>query len=200
MARRSDHSKQQIKEMAISAARELIREQGLPALSARKIAKQIGYTPGTLYLVFKNLDELILHINAITLQQLYHQLQNATKRCTTPQQCILTLGQEYLNFATENKHLWRAIFDHNLPENEIAPEWFQAHITRLYQLVEKQLKQLDLKIDTHLAANALWSGVHGVCVLGFDFLNRQEQSESDIKVLVDSLISNYLKGLMHHGT
>ena len=195
MARRSDHSKEQIKQMAINAARELIREKGLSSLSARKVATQIGYTPGTLYLVFKNQDELILHINAITLEQLYQQLSASIKPGSSPQNCILQLGQEYLNFATQNKHLWRAIFDHSLPDGDIAPDWFQAHIVRLYELVENQLKQLNLNIDTHLAANALWSGVHGVCVLGFDFLNRQEQSENDIKALVESLINNYLKGL-----
>jgi len=196
MARRSDHSQEEIREMAIKASRSIIIRKGLSALSARKIASEIGYTPGTLYLIFKNQDDLILHINAITLQDLHKQLVSAIKRCRKPESCILKLGHEYVRFAVENRYLWNAIFEHRLPDGQKLPGWFRVHIERLYNLVEVQLESFNntKRFDTHLAATALWSGVHGICVLGLTD-KIENSNEKLIQSLVDSLINNYLAGL-----
>ena len=170
--------------------------KGIAALSARKIASEIGYTPGTLYLVFSNQDELVLHINAITLQDLYQQLAAAASRCRKPESCILRLGHEYVRFAIENRHLWNAVFEHRLPEGQHPPTWFQKHIVKLYGLVESQLEKManGKRFDTHLAATALWSGVHGICVLGLND-KIEHSNEKLLQTLVDSLIHNYLAGL-----
>ncbi len=196
MARRSDHSQDEIRKMAIKASRDIIAHKGLSALSARKIAREIGYTPGTLYLVFKNQDDLILHINAVTLQDLYNELTNATARCRKAESCILKMGHAYVHFAVKHRHLWGAIFEHHLPEGQEVPAWFQKYVKQLYALVETQLKKFHTakRFDPHLAATALWSGVHGVCVLGLTD-KIENSNEKLIQSLVDSLISNYLAGL-----
>jgi len=49
MGRRNDHTRKDIKEMAISASLELIEERGFSGLSTRKVASKIGYSVGTLY-------------------------------------------------------------------------------------------------------------------------------------------------------
>lgn len=196
MARRSDHTKEQIQEMAIRASRHLIAKNGLPSLTARKVAKEIGYTPGTLYLVFENLDDLIVHVNAMTLDDMYVKLEASQARCKKPETCILKLGHEYIDFALANWHLWNAVFDHKLPEGQKPPEWFHEKVLKLYGLVENQLAGIGLKKsqNTNLATNALWSGVHGICVLGLnnDF---EDNSQEAVKALVDSLITNYLYGI-----
>ena len=66
MARRSDHTKDELKDIILSASRKIIEKEGFQNLSARKIATAIKYAPGTLYNFCKNLDELILQINAQT--------------------------------------------------------------------------------------------------------------------------------------
>ena len=67
MARRKDHSHEQLHTMATDAARELAEEEGLRGITARRIADKIGYSAGTLYNVFENLDDLIVHLNGSTL-------------------------------------------------------------------------------------------------------------------------------------
>ncbi len=74
MARRSDHSREEIKELALNATEEIVAEAGFQALSARKVASAIGYTVGTIYLVFKNLDDLIMQVNARTLETLFKEV------------------------------------------------------------------------------------------------------------------------------
>ena len=70
MARRNQHSREELQALAIDAVRELVAEHGLAKLSVRKVAEKIRYTPGMLYHVFANLDDLILHANAATLDTL----------------------------------------------------------------------------------------------------------------------------------
>ncbi|MGB2336434.1 MAG: TetR/AcrR family transcriptional regulator, partial [Alcanivorax sp.] len=75
MARRNQHSREELQALAIDAVRELVVEQGLGKLSVRKVAEKIRYTPGMLYHVFANLDDLILHANAATLDTLLGDMQ-----------------------------------------------------------------------------------------------------------------------------
>ena len=70
MGRRSDHSRDELYVMALDAAESIVREDGFPALTARKVAARIGYTAGTLYNIFRNQDDLIIHLNARTLGRL----------------------------------------------------------------------------------------------------------------------------------
>ncbi len=74
MARRSDHSREQLADMALAAAAALAERDGLRGVTARGIAREIGYTVGTLYNVFDNLDDLLRHMNAATMDALYEHV------------------------------------------------------------------------------------------------------------------------------
>ena len=197
MARRSDHSKEQIKEMALDAAQELAAKDGMSGISARKITSAIGYTVGTLYLEFKNLDDLLLHVNARTLDSMYKELKQASEQCQSPTDCILAIGRAYVNFATQNPHQWNMIFEHRLAEDEQAPHWFIQKVDVAFELVEQQLKKLmsnhSSEKITH-TSRALWCSVHGICALAVT--SKLESSDAAyIQGLTDSLIKYFLAGL-----
>ena len=71
MARRADHTREELHRMALDAAREIVDAEGLRGIKARKIMDKIGYTVGTLYQLFDDLDDLIVHMNTETLDALY---------------------------------------------------------------------------------------------------------------------------------
>ncbi|MDH5325970.1 MAG: TetR/AcrR family transcriptional regulator [Gammaproteobacteria bacterium] len=210
MARRSDHSKDEIREMALAAASALADRHGLSGISARKVATDIGYTVGTLYLVFKNLDDVILHVNAQTLDQLFSQLREATQDCKEPTQCILAMARAYVGFATRYPKRWSMVFEHNLPEGEPVPDWLALKVNDMFELVETQLISLippqheigvggsDLvnnsTSERQQVSRTIWCGVHGICALAVTGKLEIGGAES-INVLTDSLIKNYLAGL-----
>ena len=68
MARRNEHSLIELKAIVLNAAETIITEEGFAALTIRKIAMEMGYTVGSIYMVFASRAELILHINARTLE------------------------------------------------------------------------------------------------------------------------------------
>jgi len=195
MARRSDHSRDEIRTMALVAAEGLIAEQGFSGLSARKVAAAIGYTVGTLYLVFRNLDDLILQVNERTLDALFSCLQEALE-ASAEGEGALALGLAYLHFATEAPRRWGAVFDHHLPEGEVPPPGYLAKVERFFTLLEGVLRGLaPARSDAEIAraARALWSGVHGVCILGLTG-RLDPVSGGELELLVASLVRNYLAG------
>ena len=74
MGRRSSHTPQQIRALILDAAQEIIEAQGLAGLSAREIARRIGYSPGTIYNLFANLDDVVLNVEARVLDALDRRL------------------------------------------------------------------------------------------------------------------------------
>jgi len=196
MARRSDHSREELREMALSAAEQIVVEQGFEGLSARKVAAAIGYTVGTLYLVFENLDDLILHINARTLDRLHTRMTASQAQCNDASNCLLQLGQVYIHFADEDPHRWAMVFEHRFSEDQVVPAWYQEKIARMFALVEEGLEPLAGQ-HTHdeitQAARALWGGVHGICILALND-NLGVTGVDSVQDLTQTLITNYLKG------
>jgi len=196
MARRSDHSREELREMALSAAEQIVVEQAYEGLSARKIAAAMGYTVGTLYLVFENLDDLILQLNARTLDRLHARMSESEPASVDSQEYVLQLGQAYIRFADEHPHLWAMVFEHRLSEDRELPEWFQLKITRMFAMVETGLEPLAKnrsRREITQAAGALWGGVHGICILALtDKLGIS--GVNSVQELTRSLITNYLKG------
>lgn len=195
MARRSEHSQEQIREMVLNAAEAIVIEKGVNALTVRKIAVQIGYTVGSIYMVFANMQDLIMHIKLRTLEQLTEQL--TVDAAETPEQQIQALASHYLLFAQQHFNRWQIMFDSNLDNTIELPQSYQAKIEQLFLPLENLFQQLKPQASAeqvNLIARALWSGVHGICVL---YLNGSlgrvgvENAESAVKLLVDTVIGGW---------
>ena len=196
MARRSDHSREEIREMALSAAEEIVADNGYEGLSARKVAAAIGYTVGTLYLVFDNIDDLILNINARTLDRLHDRMEQSQRDSDNATDSLLRLGQAYILFANEDPHRWAMVFEHRFSEQRDVPEWYQKKISRMFAMVEESLAPLAGKRSRKKvteAARALWGGVHGICILALSDTLGVAGVDS-VQQLTRSLITNYLEG------
>lgn len=196
MGRRNDHSREEFREMALQAAENYISAGGLRGLSTRKIAKTIGYTVGSLYLAFRNFDDIVIQINGRTLDLMYKVLSQVTKQNDTPIDNILALGHAYTQFAATHLHLWQTIFDHRLPEGKTSPQDYVERVERLLNMVEQQLARLSpgsTAAQRRLAAAALWSSAHGACSLALSDKLANSGIDS-AHLLVESVILHYLAG------
>ena len=202
MARRSDHSREELREMTLTAAENIVVEQGYEGLSARKVATAIGYTVGTLYLVFENLDDLILHINARTLDRLHARMTESQANSGDAVDYLLQLGEIYIRFANDDPHRWAMVFEHRFSEDRVVPAWYQEKIARMFAMVEEGLEPLATnrpQLEVTQAARALWGGVHGICILAITD-NLGIVGVDSVQDLTQSLISNYLKGFTSHSS
>jgi AcrR family transcriptional regulator len=196
MARRSDHSREEIQAMAIEAAIDILNKEGPGSLSTRKVARAIGYTVGTLYLVFKNLDDLILHVNAATLDELQADLIAVADDKLEPVDSLKGMALAYFHFAQDHFARWSLLFTHQLADEAEIPEWFDAKVTAVFENVIIPLHEIRPDCDEKTClqtAREIWSGVHGACDLGLKG-KLSLGGEYKAELMIESLVENYLIG------
>lgn len=196
MGRRSVHTAEELRELILSASTELIEANGLSGLSAREIARRIGYSPGTLYNVFENLDDLVLTIEGRLLDRLDLALSLVSQTGNATQN-VVKLAQAYIDFTHDNPRLWNLLFEHHLPPGRDVPQWYQQKLEGLLTRVEAALTPLLGSADSgsrKRAARVLWAGVHGITSLSTTEKLSIVSSES-ARDLVDDLVASYLRGL-----
>lgn len=199
MGRRNDHSREEIREMALDAGLELLETEGISAVSARKIAARINYTVGTLYLVFENLDDLILQVNLRTLNLMRERMRACIDADLEPVAQLKKIADVYLRFAQKHQSRWRLVYEHASEiRNEVYTEYMQVSQGML-MLVENQLGKLnqgDSQLDDRtiaMQARALWGGVHGICMLSLS--GKLDHGDFPIGDMTDLLIEQFVYGL-----
>ncbi|MFT4908306.1 MAG: AcrR family transcriptional regulator [Oleispira sp.] len=199
MARRKDHSPEELKAWVISSVLEFLQQQSAQALSLRQVAKMVGYSPGTLINLFGSYAHLLLAVNACTLDQISARLEKKLTETDNlnAQQQLLLFAQEYLAFAQQHTFQWRLVFEHRLDEE--VPDWQQNRINQLFELIELRLIALssNAKPDQlQQASRTIWASVHGICMLQVDNKIFASANIDGLSIsgegMIKSLINNYL--------
>lgn len=196
MARRSDHSRDELYSLAMDAARKIVETRGFEALTARSVADAIGYSPGTLYNVFDNFDALIVHLNGGTLDNLYYELSSVPRK-GQPAQDLRALLATYIGFQEANPNLWTALFGYSLAPGHPLPDWYTTKVERVLGLVEAALEPLFApgeQEDLGNAARILWASVHGICSLSLAGKLRTVSTQS-LEEMTETLMACFVYSL-----
>lgn len=164
MARRSDHSPEELKGMILAEGHRHLSEVGYSRFSAREVARRVGYTVGTLYHVFGTLDRLMFEINTITFRLWADLLE--TRLAESEGRRLDALVEGYFDFAVANRHLWGALWAHNMPEDEPLPLEAARDRARLTGLVVDEVASAlpeDRRAGADRLARSLIATVHGHC-------------------------------------
>jgi AcrR family transcriptional regulator len=202
MARRRRHSLAEIKDLILDSAEEIITRDGASKLTARQIALEIGYTVGSIYMVFPSMTHLLWHFNASTLDNIAERLVMVRQQEEAQkEQCLEELAKAYLNYASRNFNRWQVLFDFH-PTEKLEPleiDWFQQRIDALimqFAITLHQLAPERPEPEITLAARSLWGGIHGIGTLflvGKPHITSPEQLNESGVLLVRSFISGWLK-------
>ncbi len=200
MARRSDHTREELKELILETSWNVVSVDGFEGLSARRVANEIGYTPGTIYNLFSSMDDLYLQVSARTLTHLHGLLSGSV--CNDPKKTAIqnmrAMASLYIRFTQESRKHWLMLFQHTMPEGFDVPEWFEDKIEGMFTPLERQMQGYFSSEDTarkKMAARMLWSSVHGLCFLqetGKIGIVRQGASMEDV---AHGLIDIFIKGI-----
>lgn len=165
MARRKDHTPDQLTALILKAARKIVIEQGLSAVSARKIASEIGYSPGTIYQYFATISEVVTRLNAETLARLSQEFMVRDLEAS-PSQRLHNFADIYLDFIAKHPNLWGALFELRRAPDETVPDWYGEQIDGLIGQIADCFAALpSAGQPPRYAAELVWSSVHAVCSL-----------------------------------
>lgn len=113
MGRRSDHSRAELEALTLQEGHLLMAEVGFARFSAREVAKRVGYSIGTIYNVWGNLDRLLAAINSHSFTIWAEDMRAQLEQAGDDRIAALVAG--YFAFARTRTNLWTAIYDHRLP-------------------------------------------------------------------------------------
>ena len=187
MARRSDHTHDEIRDMAVAAARKKLEADGLEKVTLRGIARDIGYSPGTLYNVFDSTDELMMRVNAATIDDLVAALAAAEADGHEPD--LAELLSIYSGFVQANANRWQAVFDYSLADPSAAPGWYVEKLNAGLAVVERAVARLPGRppYPPAVTARVLWAGLHGIFSLG---------AEGNLKLVTDRSAADLAEALV----
>jgi AcrR family transcriptional regulator len=160
----------------IDAAERVIVVEGLAALKARDIAREVGCATGMIYNLFAHMDELVLKVGSRTLAMLdaalaAARLPDGQKSSEDAVAELVRLACAYLEFAATHTIRWRALFEHRMTHGRSLPDWFVERQRLLFGQLERPLAALLPEFTPsarRVFARTLFSAVHGIVALSLE--------------------------------
>lgn len=166
---RKERQKTEMREAILSAALKLFSDEGYENVTMRKIADKIEYSVGTIYLYFKDRDEIFFELHNRGFAQFY-QKQLSVQHIKDPIERLFAHGMAYIEFAMEKPEYYDVMFISRTSAKTLHQfeHWMEGE--RTYGLLKLNIKQAIeaghfLGVDLEVAAFSLWSFVHGISSL-----------------------------------
>lgn len=194
-SRRQKH-KEELRRAILDAAREIFVVEGYENFSMRKLAEKIEYSPGSVYLHFKNKEELFQCLVEESFARLLKTLTGLRNRQEgrNPVHELKEGLQAYVQFGLRNPNDYRFAFMLR-PPVEKRPYKVHGAFEVLRSMVGRCLEEKRFRaIDVETTSQALWASVHGITSLliqrpAFPWVPKKELIAQVISAAVDSLVA-----------
>lgn len=169
IAERKDKQKKALREKIIATATSLFLDKGFEKTSIRTIAEKIEYSPATIYLYFKDKNELFYVIMERSFRNFFDYL-NRYNTIPDPMERLQALGKAYLQFATDYPLNYDLMFVVKAPMQtpHTTESWengMKSHDI-LRNAVTQCIEEGHFKgHDPESLSLTIWSTVHGLCTL-----------------------------------
>jgi AcrR family transcriptional regulator len=197
---RREMEKENLRQLILDAAREMFADEGYASVSMRKIADKIDYSPTTIYLYFKDKNDLLRQICEETFAKLGQKLDSIGRKHGKTVHGLRKGLRAYVEFGLEHPKHYEVTFmllltrDLDEAEYQFAESLGKKAFDFLRSSVADSMESGAIEEgDIDLISQTLWAGIHGVTSLlighkGFPFVNK--------KTLINSVIDTMLEGLV----
>jgi AcrR family transcriptional regulator len=167
MPRRLPQDHDTMRARAVAVARAMVARSGHAGLTARALAAELGCSVGSLYNLFRDLDDVVLHVAAAVVADLAAALF-APPLPAAPHAAVGELAQRYVRFAAAEGRCWSMVFEHEPGHDRPTPRWYLDEIDRIVEGVRAVAAPAwpDRDADTvRTDVEVLWAAVHGIAAL-----------------------------------
>jgi AcrR family transcriptional regulator len=168
---RKEKQKLEIRKLILDASMKLFVEEGFENVTIRRIADLIEYSPTTVYLYFKDKDEIFASLHDIGFQMM-QEFNADLASIQNPLLRLHKMGENYLQFGMTNPEYYSLMFIDSEPMKNLAKdgcdEWRPGDgaIMRLKETVIECMEKGYLeKAEPLLVSLSIWSFVHGLMSL-----------------------------------
>jgi AcrR family transcriptional regulator len=168
VASRKQREKEEMRALILDAAKKIFLEKGYYQASIRNIAEKIEYSPGTIYLYFKEKDEIFHSLHEEGFRQFLNYLQ-PLQHVADPMERLKAMGKAYIEFAHHNKDMYDLMFIMKAPmSHEKEEEWAMGHqaLNHLKNVLRECQAAGHFKgMDIEYLSFTIWAAMHGMCAL-----------------------------------
>lgn len=189
MARRKKEPQSNHRKNIAEAAQRLFTEKGIESTSMNEIAKESGYSKATLYVYFKDKEELVGVLVLESMQKLYDYLSKTLEDTENVSECFYKICNAFVDYQEEYPFYFELLLKainvdfettRFLPEEKetfLVGERINALLIAFFeQGIERGIIRGDLDILPTIFA--LWGMISGVIMLS---VNKQEYISMQMK-------------------
>jgi AcrR family transcriptional regulator len=159
----------------LDAARAILEEEGLGALSLRAVARRAGVSHAAPYRHFPSHEALLAELAIEGFVELKGSLNKACPAGGPTEDRIAKIGAAYMRFVAQRPALVRLMFGPQLPNRESFPELAAA--------ADGIADEIGATLQDPALGLAVWAAVHGLAVLILENVIDLGQRRSGLDVL-----------------
>lgn len=172
ISERKEREREEVKDLILNAAREIFLAEGYENTSIRKIASKIEYSPGIIYLHFRDKNELLLALHDKAFEFKMKALFHSVEHIPDPLERLKATGESYLRYGIDNQQDYELMFILSCTMEALAvKEEFWKDGAQAIGVLKQNIKECidagyfrkDLDLDE--ISLLLWSHVHGLVTL-----------------------------------
>jgi len=203
---RRAREREEIRTLILDAARELFAAEGVEAVTMRRIAEKIEYSPTAIYFHFKDKDALLREL-CDTDFRAFAQGFTAMAEIADPIERLRASGYAYIDFGMKNPSHYRLMFmtpknlgpkDSAIRQGDPAEDAYAFLKGIVAEIVATGGMRAEYT-DVDLASQVIWGGVHGVVSLEIakchdEWVAWRPMAER-ARATVDMIIAGLTKGM-----
>lgn len=181
----------------VTKGRELVVEKGIDHLTARKLSEASGYSVGTIYNQFLNMDNFIIVQNMLTLDKVYDYLVKVHKTDNAYEN-INNYLSGFIEYVNDNSNLWSLLYEFHLKKHEDKlPEEYMRRIVKVMKLMFSDFSKINLKIkqsERKVLKRVLWLALFSLSPF---LTNNLFENFNDVRreTACQLLLNTYLVGM-----
>lgn len=195
---RKEREKLELRERILDAAVQMFAEEGYESTSIRGIAKRIEYSPATIYLYFKDKNELLFAIHEVGFDLLLQEMRKVLT-IENPLERLREIAYTYIQFSIDHPEHYNLMFILMSPMEVIEQHepWHEGKnaFSFLQSVIEECMEQgLIKKGDAKEWAFFNWAFVHGLVSLHLRCrMMVMEMTEEQNKTLIYKAIDEWIE-------
>ena len=190
---RRQRERQQLRGGILSAAREIASEEGWRAVTIRKIAGIIEYSPPVIYEYFDSKDEILLELVRMGYAEQLEAVEAAGRAASGPEEALLGMGRAWLDFAFRSPDLYQVMYGLggvSFPVTELRKEG-EKIAEPIGDAIQEILQENGREVeDVWGKVTMLWGTVHGLVCLAM--AGRIVGGNEEARRLADRAVRDYL--------
>jgi AcrR family transcriptional regulator len=178
----------------IDAAREIVRTEGIDALSMRTLAEKVDYSPSALYKYFDNKEELIEALRVEGWKQMDYLYNRRIHPGLSITQTMVESALAYLDLGDQHPELYQLMFNSSVnAPSDLETIEKDRNFSVITDLIQKGVDSGEFSVPGDLTVleyrYLAWFILHGICMLKISkYRNCLDQFDPVAREIVEKFV------------